>query len=55
MSEQASSDLAERVNREIDYCRLEYEMTLAEAVGVLTVVASELILDERSTGDSDGR
>ena len=53
MSEAAAADLAERVNREIDYCRMEYEMTLAEAVGVLAVVASELILDERSTGDSD--
>jgi len=54
MSEAAAADLAERVNREIDYCRVEYEMTLAEAVGVLTVVAAELIADESSsTGESD--
>ncbi len=50
MSKAATSDLAERINREVDYCRLEYEMTYAEAVGVLVIVALELLSE---TGDSD--
>ena len=39
MSSQAASDLTERIHREIDYCRVEYEMTYAEVVGVLVMIA----------------
>ena len=43
MSRKAVDDLAARINREIDYCRREFEMTYAEAVGVLQVVTFELL------------
>ena len=43
MSKAAAGDLYERVFREVDYTRKEYDMTYAEAVGVLVIVAWQLI------------
>lgn len=36
----------EAIQKQIDYFRKEYEMTLAEAVGVLEVVKHQLIQEE---------
>ena len=51
MSQQAADDLATRVNNAIDYCRMEHEMTIAEAVGVLSVVSYELIAAAKEQAD----
>ncbi len=55
MSSQAASDLTERIHREIDYCRIEYEMTYAEVVGVLTMSAHQMMEEAENDdeGDSD--
>lgn len=56
MSKAAAADLYERVFREVDYTRKEYDMTYAEAVGVLQIVAWQLMKetdDECEEEDDD--
>ena len=42
MSTQAVDCLQERINKQIDYCRKEFDMTYAEVVGVLEIVKHDI-------------
>ncbi len=43
--------LEERVTEAIDYCRQEFDMTVAEAIGTLEVCKYKLLLDEMDDDD----
>ena len=42
MTKESVCYLEEKIDAAIQYCRMEYDMTLAEAVGTLLVTAQEL-------------
>ena len=53
MSKAATDYLADTVDRAVDYARREYEMTYAEAVGVL-VMKAHLLMAEAADSDPEG-
>jgi len=48
---EAVYDLMERLRKQIDYIRAEYEMTYAEAVGCLELLKAEIIKEALNEED----
>ena len=46
MTKESVCYLEEKIDAAIQYCRMEYDMTLAEAVGTLLVAAHELMEED---------
>lgn len=47
MSENAVDELTRRAAEAVKYCCQEFDLSVAEAVGVLVVLAIELVMNER--------
>lgn len=53
MTDNAINYLNDAINKAINYCRDEFDMTYAEAVGILEIKKAFLIIEAMETDDKE--